>query len=279
MNMLHGIDHRHLAEQLIPHVIAAGREVMKQRLLDVKAREKADASPVTDADVAAENLISAAIRTVAPDYAIVAEESAYGKDATPLTATELARPFFLVDALDGTREYVSASAEFTINVALVADGKPGFGIVYAPALRRLYATVAADQAVLAVIDCEYTDCDQALKLARKIRTRETPKDGRKIVVSSYSHASKELEDWLETIEVAEQLRLGSSLKFCLVAEGRADLYPRFGPTHEWDTAAGHAVLSAAGGSVTCADGSPFLYGKQQNAFLNPAFVASGLPLV
>ncbi len=224
----------------------------------ITAEHKADASPVTQADREAEALVERALRALTPDLPIVAEE-AVAEGRVPAVGPH--DVFWLVDPLDGTREFLSRNGEFTVNVALVAAGEPILGVVGAPALDRLWWGVRGQGAATREAGAD-----------RPIHVRPPPPHGL-VAVASRSHRDPETEAWLASHPVVETVSAGSSLKFCLVAEGRADVYPRFGRTMEWDTAAGHAVLAAAGGRVVDADGRPLRYGKP--GFANPPFVAWG----
>lgn len=236
---------------------AAGHIVMQVYATDFAVHGKADDSPVTQADVRAEAAILAALQGLAPDIPVVAEEAvSQGAEAA------IGRRFWLVDPLDGTREFVSRNGEFTVNIALIEDGAPVLGVVLAPALGRLFVGAAGQGAWVE---------DAAGR--RPIRCRPAP-DGGLTVVASRSHGdAAALDAFLAGRKVAAVVNAGSSLKLCLVAAGEADLYPRLGPTMEWDIAAGHAVLRAAGGTVCDLDGAPLRYGKP--GLRNPHFVAAG----
>lgn len=255
-----------LVEALLPSVLAAGAETMRYFRSGVQTETKADGSPVTLADQAAEAILLAGLAGAAPGVPVVAEEAmAIGE------APNLAASFFLVDPLDGTREFINGRDEFTINIGLITNGVPRFGIIYAPALSKLYLTLADDHAVAAPLDPDTGSCSLSELNTTQLRTR--PPTGEPVtIVASRSHGSDALENWLTGVSVADRANIGSSLKFCLVAAGEADIYPRFGPTMEWDTAAGHAIASAAGGIVTETDGKPLLYGKREADFLNPNFI-------
>ena len=175
--------------------------------------------------------------------------------------------FFLVDPLDGTKEFISRNGEFTVNIALVENGVPKAGVVYAPALRRIFWGEAGKGAAQGRIEGDIATGWQALGV------RMVPEDGA-IVVASRSHRDQATEDYLKSVRVKSLCSAGSSLKFCLVAAAEADLYPRFGRTMEWDTAAGHAVLAAAGGKVVTVEGPALTYGKRQRGYDNPGFIAS-----
>jgi 3'(2'), 5'-bisphosphate nucleotidase len=216
---------------------------------------KEDASPVTEADIAANTLIVNALEKLAPDVAIVAEES----DNTANIA-EAPETYFLVDPLDGTKSFIKRTGHFTVNIGLIEAGVPTFGVVYVPVTNELYFTKEGKA---------YLDVGAG---AEVISVRSPSEEGL-IVVASKSHRTPETDAFIKQLKVKDLVSVSSSLKFCVVAKGEADIYPRFGPTMEWDTAAAHAVLVAAGGAVTMIDGSPFLYGKK--AFRNTYFIARG----
>ncbi|MEM5388794.1 3'(2'),5'-bisphosphate nucleotidase CysQ [Paraburkholderia phymatum] len=254
-----------MQDALFASVLTAAREagavIMEIYETDFKVRGKADASPVTAADEAAENVILAALARHASDIPAISEEQA-SKGRIP----EAGQRFWLVDPLDGTKEFISRNGEFTVNIALIERGRPVAGVVFAPALNRLYAgRELRDGSREAFMDANGT--------RHSLRCRTVPDEGL-TVVSSRSHGDAQaLDAFLAGRRVAASVNAGSSLKLCLVAAGDADLYPRLGRTMEWDIAAGHAVLNAAGGSVRTLDGSPLLYGKP--GLDNPHFVASG----
>ncbi len=253
-----------LLEALLPVAVAAGREAHAVYLRGCAVEHKADRTPVTEADHAAEAIILAHLARIAPELPVVAEES-YAAGRIP----EVGEAFFLVDPLDGTKEFIARRGDFTVNIALVRGGNPVLGVVYAPVSGVLYAgDVAATRAF------RYSEpADGGAAGPREpLHVRAAPAEGLTAVVSR-SHATPETEQYLHAFAVRERVSVGSSLKFCLVAGGEADLYPRLGPTMEWDTAAGHAVLLAAGGQVLAAGGGPLRYGKP--AFRNTFFVAAG----
>jgi 3'(2'), 5'-bisphosphate nucleotidase len=251
--------------QLIDLAHEAGRAVMAIYEQDFGHRMKDDATPVTDADLAAEAVILAGLARIAPDIPVISEEAAAAG-----AESKTGERFFLVDPLDGTREFLSRNGEFTINIALIERGEPVAGVVYAPALARMFWGERGHGAGEgAVAPGGNTDA-----VWRPVQVRPRPQTGLK-VVASRSHRDARTEEWLSTIDVGELVSAGSSLKFCLLAAGEADLYPRFGRTMEWDTAAGHAVLAAAGGRVATEDGAPLTYGKRARGFDNPGFIASG----
>ena len=263
------VDHCKLVHDLLPAVLEAGRLEMKYYASDIEVERKDDRSPVTEADRAAEVILVNALKEAVPNVPIVAEEMVSG-GAIP----EISDTFFLVDPLDGTREFINKRDEFTINIGLIAGGQPCFGIVYAPALGQLFATIAGNKAVECQLSPEtHFSSLEALDL-KPIRSRTVDAD-RLVAFASRSHTNDATKAFLERYKVQETRQAGSSLKFCLIARGEADVYPRLGPTCEWDTAAGHAVLTSAGGSVIELDGGPLAYGKREAKFLNPHFIAWG----
>jgi 3'(2'), 5'-bisphosphate nucleotidase len=249
--------------------LAATAETAGEAILGVRARgfqtlTKADSSPVTEADRIAEGIVVAEIERLAPALPIVAEER-MAEGAAP--AFE-GKDFWLIDALDGTREFVKGGADFTVNVALVWEGLPVLGIVHAPARGETYVGVVDLQGKVR------RAAPAHLGASATIAARRRP--AKVVIAGSRSHEiAEEMNRFLAAHDVADRIVVGSSIKFCMVAEGRADLYPRFGPTSEWDTAAGHAVLRAAGGRVHCFDGRELVYKKP--GFLNGRFLAEGLP--
>lgn len=250
--------HARLLDALAPLARAAGEAIMAVYATDFDVERKDDASPVTEADAIAERIILAGLATLTPDVPVVAEEAV---SAGHMPA--IGERFWLVDPLDGTREFVKRNGEFTVNIALVEHGRPVLGVVLAPTQGRMYSGAVG-------LGAHVEDADGR----RPIHCRVPPAAGL-TVVTSRSHGNAEtLRRLLGTRRVAERLHVGSSLKLCLVAEGRADAYPRLGRTMEWDIAAGHAVLAAAGGQVLRADdGQPLAYGKP--GMDNPHFVAWG----
>lgn len=251
------MDHAGLLEDLIPVTRAAGAAIMAVYAEDPDASFKADGSPVTVADESAEAIILPALAEIVPDIPVVSEENA---ESHGLKAPDL---FFLVDPLDGTKEFLRRDGRgaFTVNIALVENGAPVLGVVYAPALDRMFAGAAGRGAT------ETRDGTQ-----QSIAIRDVPPSGA-VAVASRSHRDDATNEWLAANNITETISTGSSLKFCLVACGEADVYPRFGPTMEWDTAAGDAVLRAAGGKVTTPEGDLYPYGKAD--YRNGPFIAWG----
>jgi 3'(2'), 5'-bisphosphate nucleotidase len=235
-----------------------------------KVREKADSTPVTEADEAAEAFILEALAKLTPDIPVVSEEAASAGYLPDVSGGR----FWLVDPLDGTREFLSRNGEFTVNIALVQDGRPVAGVVHAPALAMTWSGAQAGAGIggktAGPAIAEFSETD---KETMAIRVREFPADGITVIASRRHGSGDLLDGFLKDYTVKDRVSAGSSLKFCLVASGQADLYPRFGRTMEWDTAAGHAVLLAAGGTMETIDGQPLAYGKP--GFENPFFVAKG----
>lgn len=225
------------------------------------ADAKADGSPVTLADQEAEQFITEKLKEITPEILVVGEEAASEGYRPDLEKHEY---FWLVDPLDGTKEFISGSGDYTVNIALIRNGKPVLGVVYAPVHGELYAGSGAGTAV------RWMEDDDKEK---PIEVRAVPSEGLTIV-SSKSHGSGEkLDNFLSHYKIKKQMKRGSSLKICSVASGKADMYPRFGPTCEWDTAAAHAVLRSAGGRLTDINGAELSYGGKDPKFLNPEFIA------
>lgn len=244
-------------EQVIDAARAAGVVVLEVYELGCVARDKEDGSPVTEADERAQEVILSRLAGIADGIQVVAEEGADSSRSDPPNGV-----FWLVDPLDGTKEFLGGNGEFTVNIALIEDHVPVLGVVLAPARERLFA---AGPGAGAIVE------DAAGR--RAIAARSVPPEGA-TVVSSRSHGDADaLSQFTADRKVADAVSAGSSLKFCLVAAGEADIYPRFGRTMEWDTAAGDAVLRAAGGRVTDLDGNTLTYGKP--GYENPHFVAWG----
>jgi 3'(2'), 5'-bisphosphate nucleotidase len=245
-----------MIEALKPVARNAGAKILEVYAKDPKAEFKGDGSPVTEADEAAEAVILPALARIAPDITVISEENA--------ASHNLAAPdrFFLVDPLDGTKEFLKRDGKgsFTVNIALIENGVPVMGVVFAPALDRMFAGATGIGAH-----------EENASGSGPIETRKIAPDGGAVAVASASHRDANTDDWLATHGITQTVSIGSSLKFCLVAAGEADVYPRFGPTMEWDTGAGDAVLRAAGGMVETPEGAPFAYGKPD--YRNGAFVA------
>lgn len=246
--------------------LRAGAEIMRhydgmaEDGSGVETRVKDDKSPVTAADDAAEALILPALRRLTPNIPVVSEEEVSLSGPPDLGG---ARQFWLVDPLDGTKEFIKRRGEFTVNIGLVSAGIPAIGIVYAPAIKEAFGGIVGGH-------CLHSRDGET---PQPIQARVMPTDGVTALVSRSHSDAAELDKFFTGLTIKERKDVGSSLKFCRIATGEADIYPRLGPTCEWDTCAGHAVVLAAGGSVETVEGGPLLYGKP--TFLNPGFVVRG----
>lgn len=255
------MDYGKLATEMRQLALLAGDRIMEIYAADdFEVRSKSDASPVTEADEAADAIISAGLRAAFPDVALVTEEQA-GSHAQKVST------FLIVDPLDGTKEFIQRRGDFTVNIAYVVDGVPVRGVVYAPAKGRLFYTDETGTSVEETGPFEKS----VVGTTRQIKV-STPDNNALLVVASKSHRDAATDDYINKYATKDMKSAGSSLKFCLVATGEADLYPRLGRTMEWDTAAGHAVLQGAGGHVVRFDDHTDLtYGKP--IFENPFFIA------
>ncbi len=231
--------------------------------IDAGLHSKADGSPVTAADEAAEAIICDGLKRLAPAVPVISEEHAAREKPKPIAGGS----YFLVDPLDGTREFIAGRSEYTVNIALMTDGAPVLGIICAPALGDLWRGIVGRGA-------ERISFASRPDAPAPIRTRPRP-TSEAVVMVSRSHLEVRTKSYVDGLPGAKLVQSGSSIKFCRLAEGAADLYPRLAPTHDWDIAAGHAILKAAGGSVTAPDGAPLVYGT--NDLLIPAFLAWGDP--
>ena len=245
--------------------LKAGEVILRIRAEGLTVNAKADQSPVTAADLAAEELLRGELARILPGVPVIAEEAvSQGRGEAP------SRTFLLVDPLDGTREFVGSSGEFTVNIGLVENGVPTHGIVLGPAVGKLYAGAATGTASAAFAAGPVADPSSW----SPIRCRPMPEKGI-VAVASRSHPDPGTEALLAELDIAERISCGSALKFGLVAEGRADIYPRLGTVCEWDVAAGHALVRAAGGSVSRPDGTPLPYGRTAESYRVTGFVARG----
>ena len=245
---------------------AAGARILQCTAAGLEPRAKPDASPVTAADEAAEAILCEGLARLLPAVPVIAEE-AVSRGRAPKPGSV----FFLVDPIDGTRELIAGRSEYTVNVALIVDGLPVLGLVYAPALNALYA--AADGRALRAELAPGTRFEAAA--AVPIRARARP--ARLVAAVSRSHPDPRSDAFLATLAVERRLVLGSSLKFARLAEGEADVYARLAPISEWDVAAGHGLLAAAGGRVTALDGGALVYGRCETGFRLAGFLAWGAP--
>lgn len=248
-----------LIEKICTIACRAGSAIMEIYLGDFSFEKKYDDSPLTIADRLSHEIIERDLQNLYGDIPVLSEE---GKDI-PYEIRKNWKYFWLIDPLDGTKEFIKRNGEFTVNIALVEYYAPVLGVVYVPAQKKLFCGVAGKQAFV----------QEGSGAPLPIRVRPADPDAGLRVVMSRSHPSPELDDYLKNIKIADALPVGSSLKLIAVAEGKADLYPRLGPTMEWDTAAGQAVVEAAGGSVTTLAGIPLTYNKKN--LLNPYFIVKG----
>ncbi|WP_278800084.1 3'(2'),5'-bisphosphate nucleotidase CysQ [Marinobacter nauticus] len=246
---------------ILPDVIKIADEASEKVLhiyqSDFKVNYKEDHSPITAADIASHDIIVKGLRQISRDIPILSEEGA----EIPWEERKKWRRFWLIDPIDGTRDFTQRTGEFTVNIAMIEDGEPVMGVVTAPALKEAFWGIKGEGAHMR---------DRTGRVHR-IRVAE-PKDTLRVVASK-NHLNDETRAFIDTLGAHETLQAGSSLKFCRIAEGHADIYPRMGPTSEWDTAAAHAVLVAAGGKVQTPEGQPLVYGKEN--ILNPNFIAAG----
>ncbi|MBG78577.1 MAG: 3'(2'),5'-bisphosphate nucleotidase [Alphaproteobacteria bacterium] len=229
---------------------------------NLNVETKGDGSPVSLADQKAEEYIAKELASITPDIPMVGEES---KEAGKMPNLSQGEYFWLVDPLDGTKEFIQGGSDFTVNIALIKGDTPVMGVVFVPVTGVLYAGHAAGSAIRW---SEETDQDKS------IHVRSAPKNGLTVVASKSHGDNERMEKLLESFKINKLMRRGSSLKICAIAEGKADLYPRLGPTCEWDTAAAHAVLNAAGGCLVQTDGTAFTYGHTERDMLNPEFIAA-----
>jgi 3'(2'), 5'-bisphosphate nucleotidase len=251
-----------LAAELTALVAGAAAAILAVAQGDIATRLKADHTPVTAADEAADRVIAQGLARLLPGLAIVSEESGERAGAAP------AETFALVDPLDGTKEFVAGRGEYTVNLAIVTGGAPIAGFIAVPALGLLYRGIVGSGA-------ERLGLDPAVAPAA-IRSRAAPAQGLVAAVSR-SHLDPDSEAFLARLPVGQRIICGSALKLCRIAEGVADVYPRLAPTSEWDIAAGHAIVTAAGGIVTTPSGAPLRYGRAEQDFKIPGFVAWGDP--
>lgn len=253
-----------LTEPLTDLVREAGNAILAVNRGAMKVQGKVDGSPVTDADLAADRIIGEGLKRIAPELPALSEERL--SEARP----PYRGSFFLIDPLDGTKEFLAGRGEFTVNLALVTAGVPLLGIISAPALGLIWRGLVGRGA-------ERLRLEQSGETAREaIRTRPAPRTGEPwIAAVSRSHGDAATEAFIDARPGAIRQMLGSALKFARLAEGAVDIYPRLAPTSEWDVAAGHALVTAAGGKITDGDGKPLRFGEGQGGFVVPAFIAWG----
>jgi 3'(2'), 5'-bisphosphate nucleotidase len=250
---------KELLSRLVEAAREAGREILEVYSSGFEVSYKSDSSPVTTADRRSHELITRRLAELSPHIPLLSEEGR-GID---YAARRDWREFYLIDPLDGTKEFIGRNGEFTVNIALIRDSRPVAGVIYVPVKDLMYYALTGHGAYM-------TEGEEA---PRKITANRGPGPDGLIVVASRSHPSQALEDFLKKLRVKERVSRGSSLKFCLVAEGKADIYPRLGPTWEWDTAAGHAILEEAGGKVVDSGGKELVYNKE--TLKHEGFIALG----
>ncbi len=267
LDLAHDLANAPLAEAFARAAVAAGAVIMEVYGRDFTMRAKKDATPVCEADERSEALILTHLEKACPGVPVVAEEAFSRGDVPVLTGD-----FILVDPLDGTREFARRNGEFTVNIALIRNGAPVCAALYAPAFGRLWLAAGKALACQALPGGEVPP----LSAMRQIHVRKIAPTG-PVAAVSRSHRNAETEALMTRLGATEMREAGSAMKFCLIAEGEADVYPRIGPTMEWDIAAGDAVLRAAGGMVTGLDGAPVRYGRAGAGFASPDFVAFGDP--
>lgn len=253
------------ATTLASIALSAGKEIMRVYRTDFSVSHKDDHSVLTEADGLAEAIILKGLAEVDPGLQVIAEESVADGHIP-----EHGSRFALVDPLDGTKEFVAKNGEFTVNIAIIEHGRPVMGVVYVPAQNRLFVAENPNFSWHAEVAPDGPVPEERTPL----RVRPAPVSGL-TAVASKSHRSPDTDEWMSRYPITEIKGAGSALKFCLVAAGEADLYPRLGRTMEWDTAAGQAVVEAAGGRVLTITGEPLLYGKRERGYDNPHFVVFG----
>jgi 3'(2'), 5'-bisphosphate nucleotidase len=246
-------------EELCQLARKAGAAILEDKARTSKVSLKEDESPLTSADLASHRTIMEGLNRIDPSIPVLSEESA----SIPFEQRKTWSRYFLVDPLDGTKEFIKGKKEYTVNIALIVDGVPELGVVYVPELAQTFAGARG------LGSFSGKDGQALAKISVAQESGSTPR-----IVGSSSHASPQMAGFLETLGAHEILRFGSSLKICQIADGTAHFYPRFGPTSEWDTAAGHAVVLHAGGKVVKLDGSPLDY-NQKDSVLNPSFFVIG----
>ncbi len=253
------MDPKSLVEPIVALAEDAGRAILEVYSTDFEVQSKDDASPLTQADLASHRWIDAGLKSLTPDIPVISEESGLA-DFEERSGWEL---YWIVDPLDGTKEFVNRNDEFTVNIALIEDGVAILGVVHVPVYGRTYVGCKG-------LGAQRRDGDSDPVSIRVAESTGTPAR----IVGSRSHRGKSLDAYLAAVGDYDMVPMGSSLKFCVVAEGEADLYPRLGPTSEWDTAAAQAVVEQAGGSVVTLDGKPMKYNTKAD-ILNPHFMVIG----
>ncbi len=263
------LSHRSALNNVVKRIaVEAGELILEyfEGMRDMKLAQKGDGSPVTLADQEAEVLIEERLLAVLPDIPVIGEESHASGRRIDLKAQEY---FWLVDPLDGTRAFVRGEGDFTVNIALIHNSEPVLGVVYAPEKGEMYSGFFDTDG-----NAHASRFFEESTREKDLRARTMPKKGLTIMSSGYYGDSSAQDKFLDGLKVATIVRRASSIKICTIASGKADLYPRFGPTCEWDTAAGHALLRAAGGDIRDMQGNPLRYGVGKDDLINPDFIAA-----
>ena len=250
---------------LVSLAFKAGGEIMNLYNQEIKFDLKNDLSPITQADRISDEIIVNGLNKEFSEIQCISEES-----HSKIDIKSLNNIFFLVDPLDGTKEFIEKNDEFTVNIALINKNKPEIGVIYAPAKNKIFFTDDDGKAY----ELEVENYQNEVNLNRSKRISVSKETKNLIAITSRSHNNETTNNFLEKYKIKEKIICGSSLKFCLVANGQANIYPRLGPTKEWDTAAGHAILENAGGKIKSLNDKELLYGKTNEGFLNPEFIAS-----
>ncbi len=261
--------------------INAGRKIMQIYAMDFEVYNKQDTSPVTQADQQAEAIILAGLNQTSPNIPIIAEEIA-SENKLPTLLENGNGTFFMVDPLDGTKEFINKRDEFTVNIAKISNRQAIMGVIYVPAFKTLYIGDIKQKLALKIQLNDKADLQNPISIIDISHKKQ--KNHPLKILASRSHINQQTQAYIENLKQKnkgdiEIVNIGSSYKLCLLAEGKADIYPRFGLTMEWDIAAGHAILSAAGGAILQPDETPFLYGKQRQKFLNGNFIAKSNSVV
>tara|TARA_B100000427_G_scaffold329466_1_gene345777 strand:+ start:1328 stop:2116 length:789 start_codon:yes stop_codon:yes gene_type:complete len=258
-------NNKKIINQLVSLAYKAGKEIMTLYQKSLEIELKKDNSPVTEADKLSDIIITSELAKNFPEIKCISEES-YQKEEKGI----LGRNFFLIDPLDGTKEFIKKNDEFTVNIALVENNKSKLGIIYAPAKERLFFNIDKDKSY--EIKTNILEEEINLNTSKKISVSKNKTDLTAVI--SRSHDNEMTRNFLKNYNIKNTIICGSSLKFCLIASGEADIYPRLGPTKEWDIAAGHAILEASGGKVITLDDKELIYGNKDQDYFNPEFIAS-----
>lgn len=249
--------------EILNIAIDAGKEILKIYNDDITVKSKEDSSPLTKADINSNKIIINRLQNLEPNFPILSEES-----LIDWNERKEWQKYWLIDPLDGTKEFINRNGEFTVNICLIEKNNPIFGVIYAPAKSLLYYAIKNNGAFKINTHSNIETINKFISIKTYKKINNTIK-----VIGSRSHSNNEFEKWLKTnLNTYELVKIGSSLKFCLLAEGGADIYPRLGPTSEWDIAAGHIILEEAGGSICNIDNNKILYNTKENV-INPFFIA------